>query len=156
VKVASPVLRGRVFCKENLLLEHIHERDLLNKWYEVQAMLPEIIKATMGYDYLEMLLCYTLTKIEQNDKIKLEKMLTSVLDKETGEKIMGSLAHHWQQQGKELGILEGIQIGKTEGIQIGEAKGKIEIAKKMLAQGCDISLIATVTGLDVSYIRSLK
>lgn len=73
---------------------------------------------------------------------------------------MRSLAEHWQQEGKEIGILEGLQVGKAQGIQIGESRGKaeerVEIAKKMLSQGCNISLISSVTGLDEAFISSLE
>lgn len=53
-------------------------------------MLPKIIKVHFVYDYIEMLLCYTLTKIEQSNRIELEKQLTSKLSQETGAKVMGS------------------------------------------------------------------
>ncbi len=77
---------------------------------------------------------------------------------------MRSLAEHWQQEGKEIGILEGLQVGEAKGIQIGKAEGKAEenirvkteIAKKLLSQGCNIALISSVTGLDEAFISSLE
>ncbi|ACP53551.1 Transposase and inactivated derivative [Rickettsia africae ESF-5] len=106
------------------------------------------------------LLYYTLTKIEQADRIKLEDLLSTKLNPEIGTRLMRSLAQHWQQEGKELGVLEGLQVGEAKGIQIGEAKGKaeerVEIAKEMLSQGCNISLISSVTGLDEAFISSLE
>lgn len=103
---------------------------------------------------------YTLTKIEQDDKVKLENLLSTKLNPEIGTRLMRSLAEHWQQEGKELGILEGLQVGEAKGIQIGEAKGKaeerVEIAKKLLSQGCNIALISSVTGLDEAFINSLE
>lgn len=153
-------------------LKHIHERELLKRWQEISDILPELTKITIGYDYLEMILYYTLTKIEQADKIKLENLLSTKLNPEIGTRLMRSLAEHWQQEGKEIGILEGLQVGETKGIQIGEAKGiqigkaegkaegeynkAVEVAKKMLAQGCNVSLISSVTGLDKTFISSLE
>ena len=111
---------------------------------------------------------YTLTKIEQDDKVKLENLLSTKLNPEIGTRLMRSLAEHWQQEGKELGILEGLQVGEAKGIQIGEAKGiqigkaegkaeeRVEIAKKLLSQGCNIALISSVTGLDEAFINSLE
>ncbi|CEO17517.1 hypothetical protein RMONA_05825 [Rickettsia monacensis] len=136
-------------------LKHIHERELLKRWQEISDILPELTKITIGYDYLEMILYYTLTKIEQADKIKLENLLTK-LNPEIGTRLMRSLAQHWQQEGKELGILEGLQVGEAKGIQIGEAEERVEIAKKMLSQGCNVSLISSVTGLDEAFISSLE
>lgn len=40
-------------------------------------------------------------KIKEDDKIELEKILKLHLNPEVGAKIMGSLAHHWEQQGIE-------------------------------------------------------
>lgn len=127
----------------DFFMKHINERELLNRWQEIAYMLPEIINVNIGYDYIEMLLCYTLTKIDQSDKMKLEKLLTSKLSQETGAKIMGSLAHHWEQIGEARGEAKGIQIGK------------IEVAKKMLAKGSDPAFISTITGLDENFILSL-
>lgn len=98
----------------DFFMKHINERKLLSRWQEIAYMLPEIINVNTGYDYIEMLLCYTLTKIDQSDKMKLEKLLTSKLSQETGAKIMGSLAHHWEQIGEARGEAKGIQIGKIE------------------------------------------
>ncbi|WP_250312147.1 RpnC/YadD family protein [Rickettsia endosymbiont of Oedothorax gibbosus] len=106
-------------------------------------MLPEIIKVNIGYDYLEMLLCYTLTKIEQSDKIELEKLLTSKLTQETGVKIMGSLAHHWEQ------------IGEARGIQLGKAEGKAEFVKLLLKNGNSVESIAKMTGMSINKINEL-
>jgi len=41
-----------------------------------------------------MFLHYTLTNIDKNDKIELEKLLVTTLNKETGEELMVSLAQN--------------------------------------------------------------
>jgi len=128
-------------------MKHIHERDLLKRWYEVADLLPEFAKLNIGIDYLELILTYTLIKIEKSDKIELEKMLKSRLNTEQGEKLMTSLAHHWKE--------EGMQQGIQQGMQIGEAKGKYEVAKNMLNAGSDISFISKVTRLSISEINDL-
>src|SRR5689334_13283946 len=56
-------------------MKHIHERNLLKRWQEIADKLPELIKVRAGYDYIEILLYYTLTAIDKDDKIELEKML---------------------------------------------------------------------------------
>ena len=99
-----------------------------------------------------MFLRYTLTSIDQNDKIELEKMLVTSLNKEKGEEIMVSLAQAW----KEEGIQAGIKIGEARGEARGEAKGaikeKIKIAKKMLEEGYDPAFISAITGLDKDFV----
>ncbi|WP_342226358.1 Rpn family recombination-promoting nuclease/putative transposase [Rickettsia endosymbiont of Urophora cardui] len=133
-------------------MKHIHERDLLKRWYEVAELLPELAKLNIGIDYLELILTYTLIKIEKSDKIELEKILKSRLNTEQGEKLMTSLAHHW----KEEGIQQGMQIGEAKGMQIGEAKKTMEVANNMIAAGSDTDFIAKVTGLSIDEINKLK
>ncbi|KIJ88772.1 Rpn family recombination-promoting nuclease/putative transposase [Rickettsia asembonensis] len=145
-------------------MKHIHERDLLKRWYEVAELLPELAKMNIGIDYLELILTYTLIKIEKSDKIELEKILKSRLNNQQGEKLMTSLAHHWEQQGVEKGMQQGMQIGRSEGVQIGRNEGmqigrneeKYEVAKNMYNAGSDTDFIAKVTGLTVDEINKLK
>ncbi len=109
----------------------------------------------IGIDYLELILTYTLIKIEKSDKIELEKILKSRLNNQQGEKLMTSLAHHW----KEEGIQQGMQIGEARGVQIGRNEGKhertIEVAKNMYNAGSDIPFISKVTGLSISELNNL-
>ncbi|WP_417904477.1 hypothetical protein [Candidatus Tisiphia endosymbiont of Micropterix aruncella] len=135
MKVASPVLRGVVLCKESFLLEHIKKRNLLKKWQEIADILPEFTKVTIGYNYIEMILSYTLTKIDQSDKMELEKLLTSKLNQQTGIKLMGSLAQHWEQ--------------------IGEARGEARLVKTMIKNGSSIEEISRMTKLSITKIREL-
>ena len=51
-------------------LKHIHERQLLKRWQQIADILPELTKVSIGYDYIEMILHYTLTSIDQSDKIE--------------------------------------------------------------------------------------
>ena len=43
-----------------------------------------ITKFTIGYDYIKTILYYTLTFIYKNDKIELEKILVTTLNKKRG------------------------------------------------------------------------
>ncbi|HJD63506.1 MAG TPA: Rpn family recombination-promoting nuclease/putative transposase [Rickettsia endosymbiont of Sericostoma sp.] len=148
-------------------LKHIKKRDLLKKWQEVADMLPEITKITIGYNYLELLLCYTLTRINQSDRVELEKLLISKLNQETGTKLMGSLAQHWKEEGVleglqigedkgiRIGKEKGIQIGKEKGIQIGKAEERKTVAKNLLKAGVSVDIISVSTGLSKKEIEEL-
>jgi predicted transposase YdaD len=103
-----------------------------------------------------MILHYTLTSIDKNDKIELERMLINTLNQGKGVELMTSLAQSWKEEGIELGILDGIRIGKAEGKAEGETKKAIEIAKNLLSQKVDISTISTATGLHTAEIEKLK
>jgi hypothetical protein len=42
-------------------LKHRHdERQLLKRWQQIADILPELTKVSIGYDYIEMILHYTL------------------------------------------------------------------------------------------------
>lgn len=141
-------------------LKHINERELLKRWQEISDVLPELAKVSIGYNYIEMILCYTLTKIRPDDKLELERMLKSKLNEEIGTKLMRSLADHWEQQGIQLGKAEGIQIGEARGIEIGKARGKVEamrtVVKTMLEKNKSISEIMELTGLSQEDIKNLR
>jgi len=149
-------------------MKHIHERDLLKKWEEVANLLPEFAKINIGIDYIEMILLYTLTKIDETDKIEIENILKSHLNPKLGEKIMGSIvgsiAHHWEQEGLKQGIKKGIEQGIERGIEQGIERGiergreeeKINIAKNLVKAGLRINLIANSTGLNEDEIKKLK
>lgn len=56
---------------------------------------------------------------------------------------------------REVGFAEGKAEGKAEGIAEGKAEGKAETARKMLADGLDISKISQYTGLSPEQILAL-
>ncbi len=79
--IADEELKKRVWSGIlEFFMKHIKKRNLLKKWQEIANILPEFTKVTIGYNYIEMILSYTLTKIDQSDRIELEKLLTSKLN----------------------------------------------------------------------------
>ena len=54
------------------------------------------------------------------------------------------------------GMQQGIQQGKQEGKQEGEAQTKLNIARTMLANGFELSIIMQCTGLDKSTLDDLQ
>ena len=51
---------------------------------------------------------------------------------------------------------EGIAMGMEKGMEKGRAAEKIKIAKKLLSQGLDINLIASITGLTIEEIKNIN
>lgn len=84
-----------------ILMKYINEPDLLPRWKQLADILPEFADSNIGVDYVKSAISYTLTKIKEDDKIELEKILKSHLNPELGVIIMGSLAHRCEQQGIE-------------------------------------------------------
>ncbi|MCC8406638.1 MAG: Rpn family recombination-promoting nuclease/putative transposase [Rickettsia endosymbiont of Sceptobius lativentris] len=128
-------------------MKHIHERDLLKRWQEIAELLPKFAEVNIGIDYIELILYYTLTKISQNDIIRIEKILKSHLNPIKGEEIMGSIVEHWLQQG--------IEKGRQEGINIGEMK-LAEMAKRMLRKNKPLDEIIEFTGFTKKGIEELQ
>ncbi|HJD57199.1 MAG TPA: transposase, partial [Rickettsia endosymbiont of Sericostoma sp. HW-2014] len=106
---------------------------------------------------------YTLTFIEQNDKIELEKILKNSLTKEKGEELMPSIAQVWKEEGIQIGlqdgikigVQDGIKIGVQDGIRIGEARGEAKLIKMMINNGSSIEEVARITGLSITKINEL-
>ncbi|WP_375334028.1 Rpn family recombination-promoting nuclease/putative transposase [Candidatus Tisiphia endosymbiont of Xenochironomus xenolabis] len=128
-------------------LKHIHERQLLKRWQEISHLLPKLSEITIGYDHIRNLLQYTLTFIEQNDKIELEKILKNSLTKEKGEELMPSIAQVWKE--------EGIQIGEARGRAEGRAEGEAKLIKMMIKNGNSIEEVARMTRLSIARINEL-
>jgi predicted transposase/invertase (TIGR01784 family) len=80
------------------------------------------------------------------DSLKYYRDLKNVIDTARGE-------------AKEEGILKGIELGKQEGIELGKQEGREEekliMVRAMLAQGLEISLIATITELSIERIQNM-
>lgn len=145
-------------------MKHIHERDLLKRWEEVADLLPKFAKVDIGIEHIELILCYTLTRIKQDDIIEVEKLLKSKLNPKKRENVMKSIAHHWMQQGKEEAEAKAEAV-KLVNIKMQEKKAimvkkmqeeKIAIARNLIKAGLKIDLIATSTGLNEDEIKKLK
>ncbi|KJV81082.1 putative permease [Rickettsia hoogstraalii str. RCCE3] len=132
-------------------MKHIHERDLLKRWQEIANLLPNFAEVNIGINYIELILCYTLTKISQNDIIGIEKILKSHLNPEVEEEIMVSIARSWELKGIEKGRKE----GRQEGINIGEMK-LAEMAKRMLRKNKPLDEIVEFTGFTKKALKNYK
>lgn len=61
-----------------------------------------------------------------------------------------------RKKGREEGLKEGIKEGKEEGLKKGISESKKEIAKNLLEDNIDMSLISKYTGLSVEEIKKLN
>jgi predicted transposase/invertase (TIGR01784 family) len=52
-----------------------------------------------------------------------------------------------REEGRQQGLQQGLERGRQEGEEKGRQAGKLEIARAMLAQGLDPTLVAELTGL---------
>jgi predicted transposase/invertase (TIGR01784 family) len=87
------------------------------------------------------------TKDISQDKLK--KLLEE--SKIDGGDIMQTLADRLRQEGRQ----DGVKIGEERGVKIGEERGKLETARKLIARGVDINIIAEATGFSRQEIEKL-
>ncbi|WP_250312041.1 RpnC/YadD family protein [Rickettsia endosymbiont of Oedothorax gibbosus] len=141
MKVASPVLRGEVFCKENLLLEHIHKRDMIKLWEEFlqRFKLEILVDKENGYIYLRSFLWYTDAKLPEAKQSELEEVLAKYLSEEEQGVIMRTIAQKY------------IEEGEARGIHIGKA----ELVKLLLKNGNSVGSIAKMSGMSINKINEL-
>jgi len=101
-------------------------------------------------------------KFEENvNKLNNDSRFTTFLtEEEDMEKLRNTWIHYYKEEGKELGLKEGIKEGKEIGIKEGKAEGitesKLEIAKNMLKKEMDMKTISEITGLSIKEIETLK
>lgn len=151
------------------LMKNIHARDMIQAWEELAQLLQNKFHITLqdiDSAYLISCLCYTSSKINEEQKPDLGRFLKNNLKNE--DVIMTSLAEVWKKEGKEAGIAEGMQQGMQQGIhkgmqqgmQQGMHKGMEQAVKKtatnMILKGLDVSLISSVTGLSIQQVQNLK
>jgi hypothetical protein len=80
------------------------------------------------------------------------KMLTTLINPAILEEGLKKGKEEGLKKGKEEGLKEGLK----EGIEKGEKKGKLDVARMMLAEGMVISLIVKLTELTEAEIMKLK
>ena len=66
------------------------------------------------------------------------------------------LEQRGHQQGLKQGLEQGLQQGIEQGIEQGEQQTAERIARAMLANGLDLSLVAKLTGLAPEYLARLQ
>jgi predicted transposase/invertase (TIGR01784 family) len=143
-----------------MFMKHIKDRNLLDLWNSVVEFLPEITKEENGLNYVVHFIAYTLTSMDKDDKINLEKLLTNNLGDKSGEETVASIAQAYFDEGKMEGKMEGehhgIIKGRMEGRVEGRVEGKREVVLNLLKQKAPIDLITTATGFSVKEIEALK
>ncbi len=79
---------------------------------------------------------------QDRSRLKEEYSLEQSLKKEKQEEFQKGI-----ELGEQLGLERGIELGEQLGLEKGIERGKLEIARKLHAQGMAVDLIAQLTGL---------
>ena len=67
-----------------------------------------------------------------------------------------NIAQFLEQRGHQQGLKQGLEQGLQQGIEQGEQQTAERIARAMLANGLDLSLVAKLTGLAPDYLARLQ
>ncbi|WP_342170169.1 Rpn family recombination-promoting nuclease/putative transposase [Rickettsia endosymbiont of Seladonia tumulorum] len=131
------------------ILKHIYERDMIQLWEQFLANFNHVIMLDKekGYIYLKSFLWYTDAKISKKQQPRLVQVFDKYLSPQHKDNIMKTIADVYIDEGK--------RKGKQEGKREGEYNKAVMIAKKMFSQGFKIPVIAELTGLKETLIRSI-
>lgn len=61
----------------------------------------------------------------------------------------------WKEEGRLVGLKQGIAIGEEQGIAQGEHNARIETARGMLSNGLAAETVVKYTGLSIDEVQSL-
>ena len=126
VQIYLPNLRKKCY---NDGVEKLDEREFILTM--VESSIEKATKIAKGFDLMEEYL-------NESEKVITDINFGESYDKELALKDLG------RQEGEEIGILRG------------KEEKQLEIAKNMLKENIDISVISRVTGLDIETIQKLK
>ena len=88
-------------------------------------------------------------KLSGVDRIQYFRAMVSEEDKR-------DIAQAYLERGIEQGLEQGIAQGLEQGLEQGQNKERLETARRMLAKDIDPEVIAELTTLPISEIRSLQ
>ncbi len=87
-----------------------------------------------------------------------EKQVTDLNNQETFQSFMSYEEDQRliQNTEKKIAYKDGLEQGIEQGLEQGSQNKQIEIAKNMLKENMDISIISRITGLDVDILKKLS
>ncbi|PLP09938.1 Rpn family recombination-promoting nuclease/putative transposase [Klebsiella pneumoniae] len=161
IDITSPpddeIMRHRRVAMLELLQKHIRQRDLMDLHEQLVRLL------ALGYTsrrQLKTLLHYLLQAGNAADPVAFLRHLAQNVPrrphKETLMNIAQFLEQRGHQQGLKQGLEQGLQQGIEKGIEQGEQQTAERIARAMLANGLDLSLVAKLTGLAPECLARLQ
>jgi len=125
-------IKGEVILRVGLLLfKYIFREELAEKLPDILQLLSRLVHQRTGLEYLESLLIYASSKL--NDQ-EIHQAVTTAMSAE-GEEIMSTIADRWFEQGILQGIEQGIEKGIEKGIEQGIEKGIEQGIEKGIEQG---------------------
>ena len=119
-----------------LLFKHIFDPDITDKLPGILSLLKELSQKETGIEYIESLLRYLLSTVEEISAEGMKTILEQSLPNINGDMVM-TLAEKWKKEGFEQGIRQGVQQGIQQGVQQGMQQG----VRQGLLEGIELALI---------------
>ena len=123
------------------LMQHIKDK-YIAEWTKIYAKHLQKI-ADEDFNYIEDMVQYLSEKSDTKDVTKVFDFFSDILTKEKVGKIM-TYADQLREEGKILGVQQGLQ------------RGKLEVAGNLLSQDISEEIISATTGLSISEVNKFK
>jgi predicted transposase/invertase (TIGR01784 family) len=128
-------IKGEVILQVGLLtLKYILRDDLREHLVDILSLFQQLSRQDTGLEYLETVLRYLAGGTSKITDEELWKAVATTFPK--GEALVGTIAEKWVEQGKQLGLKEGLvqgeQLGLTKGRQEGERRAKLKDLRQIL------------------------
>jgi len=109
-------IKGNVlFRTVALLFKHIFDPDITDKLPGILSLLKELSQKETGIEYIESLLRYLLSTVEEISAEGMKTILKQSLPDINGDLIM-TLAEKWKKEGFDQGIRQGVHQGVHQGL----------------------------------------
>ncbi len=150
-------IKGQVVSKTFMMaLKHMSRGDIFEKLPEIFLLLQELSEKDTGMQYLETLLRYLFSTIENKDMDKIKDIVEKTFSEEKGGSIMATIAEHFKNEGMRQGIQQGMQQGIQQGIQQGMLEG-IELGLSLKFGDKSTALMNTIRSIhDVNKLKAIK
>jgi len=142
-------IKGNVlFRTVALLFKHIFDPDITDKLPGILSLLKELSQKETGIEYIESLLRYLLSTVEEISAEGMKTILEQSLPNINGDLVMTLEKkkkkegfEKGMQQGVQQGIQQGVQQGIQQGIQQGVQQGIQQGVQQGLLEGIELALI---------------
>ena len=137
-----------------MTLKHIFDKNLQTYFEHTLVTAFKQLDQSNSRDELVDMLYYLLNEGIFLNKERFWHILHKEFNPATEGKVM-TIAQELKAQGIEEGILKGRLEGRLEGKLEGKLEAKLEVAQRMLANGIDLNVIATLAELPIKHIKQL-
>jgi predicted transposase/invertase (TIGR01784 family) len=148
-QLSDDQIKGNVlFRTVALLFKHIFDPDITDRLPGILSLLKELSQKETGIEYIESLLRYLLSTVEEISTEGMKTILEQSLPNINGDLVM-TLAEKWKKEGFEQGIQQGVQQGIQQGVQQGVQQGIRQGMQQGMQQGVRQGLLE---GIELALI----